>query len=147
MDTIAVVQDTCVIHPLFKRERNLTSGKSITIELTDGLTVDFDAVNQGTYTALNGIKLTMIGEGFVQGEIDINSSLKNPTAICTEEFPPPWRIPWPFSDASISTELPRYRRSTSTFLPAAGQNRKNNRHRKDIIQRPERFPVEGGSRR
>ena len=56
----------------------MTSGKSITFELTDGLTVDFDAVNQGTYAALNGIKLTAIGEGFVQGEIDINPSLKNP---------------------------------------------------------------------
>ncbi len=56
----------------------MTSGKSITIELTDGLTVDFDAVNQGTYAALNGIKLTKIGAGFVQGEIDINPSLKNP---------------------------------------------------------------------
>jgi len=56
----------------------LTSGKSITIELTDGLTVDFDAVNRGTYAALNGIRLTAIGEGFVQGEIDIDSSLKNP---------------------------------------------------------------------
>jgi 1,4-dihydroxy-2-naphthoyl-CoA hydrolase len=56
----------------------LISGKSITFELTDGLIVDFDAVNQGTYAALNGIRLTDIGEGFVQGEIDINSFLKNP---------------------------------------------------------------------
>ena len=56
----------------------MTSGKSITIELTDGRTVDVDAVNQGTYAALNGIKLTAVGEGFIQGEIEIAPSLKNP---------------------------------------------------------------------
>jgi 1,4-dihydroxy-2-naphthoyl-CoA hydrolase len=56
----------------------LTTPKSIVFEIADGLTIDFNSVNQGTYAALNGIKLTAIGEGFVQGEIDINPSLKNP---------------------------------------------------------------------
>lgn len=56
----------------------MTPGKSISFKMKNGRTIDVDAVNEGTYAALNGITLTHVGEGTVEGEIEIRPPHLNP---------------------------------------------------------------------
>jgi uncharacterized protein (TIGR00369 family) len=59
----------------------LTAKKSINFEMNDGRTIDFDAINRGTYAELNGIALTKIEAGIVEGEIEINPTHLNPNGF------------------------------------------------------------------
>ena len=126
----------------------MTTPKSIAFELTDGLTIDFDDVNRGTYAALNGIKLTVVGEGFIQGEIKIEPSLKNPNgylhggvSATLADTLAIFGCVYLYRVTTVSTinfNVSFLRPVRTGRITATG---------KDIIQRPERFPVEGGSRR
>ncbi len=59
----------------------MNSIHSVKFELADGITVDFDQITKGTYAELNGIKLTAIDEGFVEGKIEIQKHHLNPNGI------------------------------------------------------------------
>jgi uncharacterized protein (TIGR00369 family) len=52
-------------------------GKSIQFEFGEGIEVDFDEMTRGFYEELNGIRITKMGEGYAEAEVEVVQSLIN----------------------------------------------------------------------